>query len=229
MGQRVVMLIGSVAFGLAATCMVYLWFVQTGRDMNEEAFSVSIGDNVMGNSTSTVSTSYREVSVTHGMIVLWTVGSALHTMFDMTIWRVSACACCQHGGSLECMACGRNWGSYIVVVIVALLVAFSTFVVVLRATIESHDKDGVDDDTYDWGEFENIDDFKFVLGYGIELFLALFVYNFLIGTIFFSGIFGCLPLLGGRPRELKRLNDEKNVGQSGRSSRSDEGFFDDTI
>jgi hypothetical protein len=176
MGQRVVMLIGSIAFGLAATCLVYLWFMQTGRDMNEEAFSVTIGGDT-GNST--LSTSYREVRVTHGMIVLWTAGSAMHTMFDLTIWRVSACACCQHGGSLEFMGCCRNWGSYVVVIIVALLVAFSTFVVVLRATVESRNKDGqgsgFDDDTVDWGEIENIDDFAFIVGYGIELFLALFV------------------------------------------------------
>jgi hypothetical protein len=36
-------------------------------------------------------------------------------------------------------------------------------------------------------------------------------------------------MMGGRPNELKRLNSEKNLGQSERSSRADEDFFDDTI
>lgn len=49
--------------------------------------------------------------------------------------------------------------------------------------------------------------FRFLLGYLVEFILALFVYYPIAVTILFSGVLGCngrVPLLGGRPREMKK-------------------------
>ena len=56
-------------------------------------------------------------------------------------------------------------------------------------------------------EFEDKRSFKFLLGYLVEFVLALFVYYPIAVTILFSGVLGCngrIPVLGGRPREMKK-------------------------
>jgi hypothetical protein len=48
--------------------------------------------------------------------------------------------------------------------------------------------------------------FSFLVGYAIELVVALFIFYFFTSTVFFSGLLGCgrIPILGGRPYELWR-------------------------
>lgn len=48
--------------------------------------------------------------------------------------------------------------------------------------------------------------FTFLVGYALELVVALFVFYFITSTVFFSGILGCgrLPVLGGRPYEIRK-------------------------
>ncbi len=56
-------------------------------------------------------------------------------------------------------------------------------------------------------EFEDKRSFRFLLGYLVEFVLALFVYYPIAVTILFSGVLGCngrIPVLGGRPREMKK-------------------------
>lgn len=63
-----------------------------------------------------------------------------------------------------------------------------------------------DDDFYvDWDHIDGIDSFHFLARYSVELLLAWFFYFPVIGTILFSGILGCgrLPILGGRPRDVR--------------------------
>eukprot|EP00956_Cyclotella_meneghiniana_P012190 scaffold17296_cov66-Cyclotella_meneghiniana.AAC.3 len=57
-GQRLLMLLGSFAFGIAVTNAIYFWFIMTGRDSNEEAFalSFSIEGSDGGPSSSTIMT-----------------------------------------------------------------------------------------------------------------------------------------------------------------------------
>jgi len=65
---------------------------------------------------------------------------------------------------------------------------------------------GFTTDSIVYEKIDGIQSFDFLIGYLVELGLALFLYFPLIGTILFSGFLGCktMPFLGGRPRELKR-------------------------
>ena len=85
----------------------------------------------------------------------------------------------------------------------------------LRATIEYNEEGSVVDEVKESIrgnefysiEFEDKRSFRFLLGYLVEFVLALFVYYPLAVTVLFSGVLGCggrVPILGGRPREMKR-------------------------
>lgn len=53
---------------------------------------------------------------------------------------------------------------------------------------------------------DSAQEFHFLIGYCVEMVLALFIYHPIGGTILFSGIVGCngrIPVLGGRPYELQ--------------------------
>merc|ERR1712062_134573 len=110
------------------------------------------------------------------------------------------------------------------VVVVVVLVAFTSFVVVLRASLESREDifdSSVDIKDVNWGQVNNVEAFSFILGYLVELSLALLFYYPSMVTILFSGILGCgtLPFLGGRPREIKieianRLKEAKKISRN---------------
>jgi hypothetical protein len=62
--------------------------------------------------------------------------------------------------------------------------------------------------------FFRFEGYAFLLGYFAELCGVYFVCYPLLVTVMFSGILGCIPGLGGRPRDvvrfLNRLLDERN-------------------
>jgi hypothetical protein len=76
----------------------------------------------------------------------------------------------------------------------------------------------------EWVEGHNAQEFQFLLGYLVEMVLALFIYYPLGGTILFSGVLGCgkLPLLGGRPREVaaEERRDKRKESRELRSNRT---------
>merc|ERR1719223_315285 len=89
------------------------------------------------------------------------------------------------------------------------------YAVLLRATIEYKGEGSVGDEVEEsllnnQPYKVNVEDkrsFAFLLGYLVEFVLALFVYYPIAVTILFSGVLGCggrVPILGGRPREMKR-------------------------
>jgi len=242
-GQRTIIFIGSIASGLAITNIVFLWFsFDREQDMNDVLFQLTI----LPNSTA-IHTSYQSVEVTRGTAVLWTLGSMTHSIFDLSIWYISACSCCRPGGICAAIGCLRHCGSYLVVGVVMVVVAIATLVVVWRASEESREQYeeemeemGVDDDVAvpRFGEIRGVSSFSFLMNYAIEVTLALLVYYPLFGTVLFSGVFGCgrIPVLGGRPRELhleqKRQQRRANRGSSTlqrRSSTSDSDNFDDEM
>lgn len=77
--------------------------------------------------------------------------------------------------------------------------------------VDAADGDGDDDFYVDWEQIDGASSFRFLAKYCVELLLAWFVYFPVIGTIMFSGVLGCgrLPVLGGRPRD-KRLVEEES-------------------
>ena len=243
MGQRLIILIGSIASGLAITNIVFLWFtLDQEQSMNDVLFEMTI----LPNSTA-IQSEFQSIEVTRGTAVLWTLGSMSHSMFDLTIWYVSACSCCRPGGVCSTFGCLRHCGSYLVVGVVMIVVAMATLVVVWRAAEETRtqyeeekEELALDDDAYPaWGEIRGVSSFSFLVNYAVEVCLAMMLYFPLFGTILFSGILGCgrLPMLGGRPyevrKEIARARRRSQASSSHRSSRlrsrTSSDIFDDEI
>lgn len=218
--ERLVALIGSVAFGLFTTNVAYLWD-ESHRDVRDDAvLTVWLTD------TSFV--------LTKGLIVLWTVGGVCHSVWDFIVWHIMACACCHPGGRWGENPGSRRYkdcGSFLLIPVVAAVVALACVVVLIRASHVNIDKkyddygngngndnnnNGGDDDvdmSIDTTNITDVRQFSFLAEYAIELGLAWLVYFPVIGTVLFSGCLGCgrLPILGGRPRD-KRLVDQASEG-----------------
>ena len=199
-GSRLIMLLGSFAFGIAITNAIYFYFIFTGIDSNTEAFALSIsmksGDE--GDSPSTISFSY-------GLVALLTVGSGSNALFDRFVWSLGACKICRPGGRLESQnRCHPDSGKYVVVLIIILVICGTSMVVVMRALVEKGEEDfDIFHDNSKDRDFQ-AEDFRFLIGYLIEFAVSLFVMNPLIEFTLFAGILGCcsLPVLGGRSREI---------------------------
>jgi len=221
--QRVVCLIGSFAFGLAATNIIYLYFYfNEDVDANEPILEIHFNTNHTFVEGGDDIDQFSSFTLTNGMLALWTIGGLSHSIFDLTVWYISVCACCHPGGMCDFIGKCRSVGSYAVIIFVSFIVAVATFLVVLRAAIEASIYNmNRDQNDYDPDEekpslmhMSGLKSLSFVFSYLVEMGLALFVYYPIIGTIFFSGILGCgrLPFLGGRPRDVRRQRDEELGG-----------------
>lgn len=140
-------------------------------------------------------------TISYEDLASWTIGGALNTLFDLISWNLSACACCLPGGRLN----DRNRFSWcntlgsVVVVIISLIITLATvFITILRAN------------TTNGTTAEQR--YAFVFPYLIQVLLSWFFYYPLLQTIIFSGILGCcglLPIFGGRPWEMRQLQQRK--------------------
>lgn len=210
---RIVALIGTITFGLAITNLFYVFFLWN-PEYDRVLASIATSDGT-------------ELVLTTGMLLLWTVGGGIHCMFNLAIWHIAACACCQSGGFCESYACCPSLGKYMIRFFVFCTGAFCALIVVLRVAINDHYEEqgnsnfsdvngnqGINvaiDDQLDLS-VDNIWEFSFVLTYLVEMTLAFFVYYPIGGTILFSGVLSCgymIPVLGGRPYE-KACEERKN-------------------
>lgn len=206
MRQRLIILLGSFAFGVAVTNAVYLWFLGSGRDDQEQVFSINL---------SVQQSNSKSFSLTSGMLVLVTVGSGCHAIFDRFVWGLSACGCCRAGGRFESQGCCKNMGYYLVIFLVVAVMALATFVVVVRASTEEEEQVSAllfqnrtkenFAQILDFNEF-HMQDYSFLKGYAVEFAVSLFIYYPFVETILFSGLLGCfrVPILGGRPAAMRR-------------------------
>ena len=228
--HRLIILLGSLAFGLTVTNAVYLYFLYGDKDYDDTAmaFSLSLSGEVGDNLNTAKSLSF---DISYGLAVLWTIGAGAHAMFDLLLWHMIACGYCQSSK--------RNYnhaGWNMALAITSIVLAGASFVVLYRAY--ENEETAVDEQllkfmddgnsTVTIGEDdssprrpitmetikafrESNPDFRFLYGYLVELGLSLFVFTPIIQTVLFSGIFGCcgrLPLVGGRPRSVK-LEEER--------------------
>ncbi|KAL3797822.1 hypothetical protein HJC23_006860 [Cyclotella cryptica] len=276
--QRIIILMGSIAFGLAITNIVFLGLLNS----NSAGQWVNLVYNVTGE-VSEIQYRYTHVQLEQSMLFLWTVGSFLHSAFDMLIWYLAACACFRPGG-----IAGRNshfcqtLGLYIAVLVVVSMVFIATLVIVMRlnedeqnwtqlmhidddsnktmlstglnwtglgfmnednnSTTSSLNSPRSTDETNSTG-FPGISDlvysksdtkYAFLVGYAVELTIALFVYYFITSTVFFSGILGCgrIPIIGGRPYELRHIarNSSRREGRkTGSYDHSDSSHFSGNV
>lgn len=205
MRQRLIILLGSFASGVAITNAIYLWFLSSGRDDQQQVFAVNVADS-------------HSVSMSSGLLALVTVGSISHAIFDRSVWTISACGCCRAGGRFEGCCC-TNLGHYVVMLLVVLVVSLATCIVVIRASIDEEQssvpllqnrtRESLEQDLHQiWEEFSEFEaqDYSFLKGYAYEFGFSLFFYCPIIETVLFSGMLGCfcIPILGGRPAAMKR-------------------------
>jgi len=90
------------------------------------------------------------------------------------------------------------------------------------ASVAEQYAEGKLDEFNETPESTNSTRFSFLVGYLLELVFALFVFYFVTSTVFFSGILGCgrLPVLGGRPYEMRQA--ATNVNNDDRQSEDEE-------
>lgn len=222
--ERCLFITASISFGLVATGTVYYLQLFHSSAMEQELVTLPFQG--------------VEYRITHGMIALWTLGGVCHSIFDMLVWHVMACACCHPGGRYATNTYSRRCkdaGSWSLVPIILVLLVLAGYFVLLQAAQQQQGRYEDDDDYnnnvvygddgYVDQELQNVDldnidgakDFAFLIQNGIELILAWFVYFPVIGTILFSGLLGCngrLPILGGRPRDIRILAAEARASSS---------------
>lgn len=132
------------AFGLAMTNIVFLGLLNS----NSAGKWANLVYNVTGE-VSDIQYRYTHVQLEQSMLFLWTVGSFLHSAFDMLIWYLAACACFRPGGIV-----GRNshfcqtLGVYIAVLVVVFMVFIATLVIVMR----------LNEDEENWTQLLHFDD-----------------------------------------------------------------------
>ena len=196
--MRLLQLLSSIVCGLTLTNGVWLWFYYSKSDQYDTPF-VTIplggggGDSSNGNSSS-------DFTVTYQMIYLWTIGGALHAIYDNTIWYISACVCCLSSTNLETY---RKWGTYAIITIVLTFTTVATLALLLRSSAEEAQNDN-DDEVVEI-TFHQKYVYEFLISYVTEFILALFIYYPIIAILLFSGIFSCgwnIPILGGRPYDV---------------------------
>jgi hypothetical protein len=234
--ERYLLLLSSISFGLVATSFVYQLY---DRYPGVMALPLLAATDALG-----MWTDLFQTRITVGTIALWTVGGLFHSLYDMLIWHVMACACCHPGGAYyrpDRPAVYKNIGSMALVPVILALLGTATYLILLRAStegvVDNNDEEG--EDYYDgdfanndnngddqqqqaqaeeelenihWDDLQGIQSFSFLFKSSTELLLAWFVYFPIIGSVLFSGILGCngrLPILGGRPRDIRIVQQEQ--------------------
>ncbi|KAL7497073.1 hypothetical protein ACHAWT_008449 [Skeletonema menzelii] len=203
--QRVIILVGSIAFGLAITNCVYLGFLKS----EQAGTAVNLIYEQAGKLSESIS-QRTSIDVDQSLIFLWSIGSFLHSTFDLLIWYLTACACFRPGGIFSQRPWCQNCGLYLTVLLVVFAVFSATSVIVLRLNADTNNVQDTTDDIIERTGLESTR-FSFLLAYSLELIFAFFVFYFLTSLVFFSGILGCgrIPILGGRPYELRKEAAEK--------------------
>lgn len=202
--HRLYILLASVAFGLAATNCVYLYYAFHDDEMDKILVEIALNDNRLNFQK------LEALEITYGMVALWTFGGALHSIFDIGMWYLSACACFLSGASCSNRGKYQVIGSYIVIALTAVLVALALFVVLMRAAYDRRlrlAEQGIMLKDFEWEELGRIKNFSFLIGYVIELILVYFGYYPIFITILFTGILPCI----GRPKELAKQYRERKA------------------
>lgn len=234
--HRVLLLCGSLAFGLNITNIIYLWGNQVFHDDEitstfREWATTKIPTNLY-NSTSATNTLLEDtiledasarfkVSMGSQLTILWTVGAAIHAAFDMALWHMISCGYCSYRPNTTSRRQEHLLFGWTTAIAIVMLMIIATCVVLyFRAFPMTEDEDGqllllMDDaEPAEVMGFLLRGDFSFILAFIIEFTVSLFIWTPLLMTTLFTGILGCgrIPCIGGRPREVWK---ERN-GRDGR-------------
>ena len=213
-GLRTCFLFGSVAFGLAVTNVIYVAFVIDNSKYDATYYSASYNHTLTGNQA--IDSQLTQITVTNGMIVLWTVGGVMNAMYDVTIWTIASCKCFRSGTP------GKDrLRFYILMLILLTVVTGSTLAVLVRATFDSNQQTAEVANKLELKYTPNAESYRFLISYAVEVALSLLVWYFLVGFVMFTGVLGCggkVPILGGRPYELKKLDEMTRQSQKSMSN-----------
>ena len=228
---RVVAFVGSVMFGLVLTNVTFLWF----SDLEESGtviFELSAGGFAVPNGTSiafyneadNVLTKETAMDITTGTLILWSIGSAMHALFDLTLWYVTSCYCCleidddddkedveattdddqqiRKGSSMKAWCTqGRHLGDFLVLCLVVIICAAGVLSLLIRTSIEGGNNIDTKSLTelremgFDAEQITNRENYTFLIAYALELGASWLVWFPLLSTIFFSGVLSCGGLL----------------------------------
>jgi hypothetical protein len=255
--MRAVGLLGSVMFGLILTNFIYMWQLYEQENDTEiiklpnGTYAVSNGAeyHVVGDDNHAAAQMLApsfEVS-SSAMIVLWTAGSAVHSLFDSFLWYATSCACCgetphdtknidgSQSKRASIVAKSRKYCNILIVVLVMLATAAATLAVVIRAMLQENDESldsvlSANNATELQGLLQNegVSDsknYQFLQAYAIELTLSWFVWFFVFETLFFTGVLSCgqrclTSVFGGRPAEIKEDEENKRKAEAKASRQS---------
>jgi hypothetical protein len=169
------------------------------------------------------------IYINQGMIILWTVGCTVHSIYDVMIWYLEVCSCCPRKNPETTVYHRTKYqqcGTALVIIMTVLCATTASN----EAIIDSYY--GKDSSSYENTNSTNlvvvdgVEDFtqhiellnkeasfyEFVVSYFVELLLSLFVFIPILETILFSGVLGCcglIPFLGGRPYEVKQALERR--------------------
>lgn len=193
--DRIFCLAGSLAFGLGATCAVWLYFY------TREASTLNVGP----------------FALSEPMVGI--IASVLNAWFDMFIWYMQMCPCCRPGACFEFdERCGARywiWMGQNLAGVVTIVAAFlSLTAVIMRSTVhDEHGQEGFESFSFvrSWG-IEVISSLIFV-----SPLMATTLFSGILGCF-------RVPVLGGRPWEVWREKKLKEQKQKEEDNEEDEGL-----
>jgi hypothetical protein len=229
--ERVLVFLSSIAASLVISNGLYIFFIIRGNGNLTYMDFLDEGDDAEVQDEDT--TSYSDYEIT-----LLTLGALLLTAFDMGIWIVAACSCCEAGGRVAHLN-HLSWsGTVVLAIILVGTSVFAMLLLFLIATIDSGTtgEDVAADTNYTLaildlgfagisfnaaaGSFGSEEFQKKWTTWILHLCLSLFVYDLIFSTTLFSGIFGCLswiplagPIFGGRPLEIEEDEKERKAAR----------------
>jgi hypothetical protein len=210
--MRAIAFFGSLTFGLTITNIIYMAFVLQHRPFDQKLVQLSVIDQeITGDQI--IDKALSEVTVTSGMVALWTVGSALNALYDNLIWSLAGCSCCLEGSRYEHLQKYRKYIPLFTVFLVMGTAAFASLIVLIVAASNANSSDLHTAKLFGLKYNTNRESYRFLLSYSLEVLLSLALWYPFVGALLFSGILGCfnLSILGGRPYEIKELEKIKSL------------------
>jgi hypothetical protein len=225
--HRVLILLGSLTFGLTITNVIFLW---GNKVFHDEEITSAFRDWAtstfpkLNNGTTDTNTIIDDASTRMKMYTgtqltfLWTAGSGIHAAFDMTLWHMISCGYCWNLTSRQdCEMLG--WVAAISIVM--LMIIAMSVVAYFRIFPLTDDTVGMrveeqmllslmDDEL----EAVDLDDISFIWAFIIEFVVSLLIWTPFFMTTLFTGFLGCgrIPCFGGRPLEVWK----ERTGKDGR-------------
>lgn len=185
--ERVLNLVASLSFGLAATSSIALFYFH--HKAEEGITYISI---------------FGWFKVTQGLIVSAFFGGFCNVLFDFFIWYLQVCPLCQPGSPIADKLSENTkifwlWmGSNMAFIVTSIAISLAIHFIVIRASVV--------DDGDEQGYAHSIRCYSFVGSFFLEVLVTQTIMFPIVAFTIFSGVLGCfvLPGIGGRPYQKKK-------------------------